>query len=128
MVAIITEDHILPVLTVPTFSAKVWVRDVEPGDIDVFFLHGETAWGNIFHLFPHAATIATLELHVPRRSDFGDLQDLRVGCDVQGTFGFSFDVDELSRVISCLGPLITVMYLEVVVSVTLLSDGQVAHG
>ena len=128
MVAIITEDHIFPILTVPTFSAKGWVRTVEPGDIDVFILNGETAWGNIFHLFPHAATIAALELDVPRRSNFGDLQYLRVGGDVQGTFGLSFDVDELSGVISCLGPVITVMYLEVVVSFTLLSDGKVAHG
>ena len=127
MVAIITEDHIFPVLTVPTFSAKGWVRAVEPGDIDVFILNGETAWGNIFHLFPHAATIATLELHVPRRSDFGDLQNLWMGCDVQGTFGLPFDVDELPRVVKCFKFVITVMYLEVVVSVALLSDGKVAH-
>ena len=127
MVAIITQYHIFPVLTVSTFSAKGWVRLVESGDIGVFILNGETPWGNIFHLFPDAATIATLELHVPRRSDFGDLQNVWVGCDVQGTFGLPFDVDELPGVVSYFGSVRTIMYLEVVVSVALLSDGKVAH-
>ena len=64
MVAIVTKDHIFPVLTVTTFAAKGWIGTIVPTDIDIFVLDRETARGNVFRLFLNSATVATLELNV----------------------------------------------------------------
>ena len=62
---------------------------------------------------------------VPRRPNFGDLKNLWMGCNVQGTFGLS--MYKFIRVIRCFWSIIAVVHFEVVVSIVLLGNGKLAR-